>query len=120
MLERRGELAQQLRELRKFRLADAARHIGLALEAGQAVDDVDGVVGAALLAVVDDVDAGGLLLRDHIGDGLRHGGVQLGAAPLAGHQLVHHLFRPRQAAGVGGENSLGAAAHVMSPFQGAH
>ena len=29
-----------------------------ALEAGQAVDDMDGVVGAALLAVVDDVDAG--------------------------------------------------------------
>ena len=42
----------------------------LALEAVQAVDDVDGVVGAALLAVVDDVDAGIGLLCDHIGDGL--------------------------------------------------
>ena len=37
--------------------------VDYALEAGQAVDDVDGVIGAALLAVVDDVDAGGLLLR---------------------------------------------------------
>ena len=71
MLERRGELAQQLRELGKLRLAGAARRVRLALEAVEAVDDVDGVVGAALLAVVDDVDAGGLLLCDHIGDRLR-------------------------------------------------
>ena len=61
MLERRGELAQQLRELGKFRFAGAARRVRLALEAGEPVDHVDGVVGAALLAVIDDVDAGGLL-----------------------------------------------------------
>ena len=79
-----------------------------ALEAGQAVDDMDGVVGAALLAVVDDVDAGGLLLRDHIGDRLVDGGVERArsAALLSGQQLLDHLGRPRQAAGVGGENSL--------------
>ena len=76
MLERRGELAEQLRELGKFRLAGAARRVRLALEAVEAVDDMDGVVGAALLAVVDDVDAGGLLLGDHIGDGLADRGVE--------------------------------------------
>ena len=41
------------RKLGKFRLAGAARRRRLALEAGQAVDDMHGVVGAALLAVVD-------------------------------------------------------------------
>src|SRR4029079_9946728 len=60
MLERRGELAQQLRKLGEFRFAGAARRIGLALEAVQAIDDMDRIIGAALLTVVDDVDAGGL------------------------------------------------------------
>ena len=83
MLERRGELAQQLRELGKFRLAGAARRVRLALEAVEAVDDVDGVVGAALLAVIDDVDAGGLLLGDHIGDGRVDRCVERGPAPLS-------------------------------------
>ena len=112
MLERRGELAEQLRELGKFRFAGAARRVRLALEAVEAVDDVDGVVGAALLAVVDDVDAGGLLLGDHVGDGLVDGGVERGArCRFPGEQLLHHGGRSRQAAGVGGENSFRAAAH---------
>ena len=80
MLERRGELAEQLRELGELRLAGAARRVGLALEAVEAIDDMDGVVGAALLAVVDDVDAGGLLLRDHVGDGLADGGIERGGS----------------------------------------
>ena len=94
MLERRGELAEQLRELGKFRLAGAARRVRLALEAVEAVDDMDGVVGAALLAVVDDVDAGGLLLGDHIGDGLVDRGIERGAPlPLLLRQeLLHHAW----------------------------
>ena len=80
MLERRGELAEQLRELGKLRLAGAARRRRLALEAVEAVDDMDGVVGAALLAVVDDVDAGGLLLGDHVGDRLVDRGIERGAS----------------------------------------
>ena len=83
MLERRGELAEQLRELGKLRLAGAARRVGLALEAVEAVDDMDGVVGAALLAVVDDVDASGLLLGDHAGDGVVDGGIERSAVSAA-------------------------------------
>jgi hypothetical protein len=41
MLERRGELAEQLRKLGELRLAGAARRVGLALEAVEAVDDMD-------------------------------------------------------------------------------
>ena len=115
MLERRGELAEQLRELGKLRLAGAARRVGLALEAVEAVDHMDGVVGAALLAVVDDVDAGGLLLGDHVGDRLGDGGVQRRAAALSCKQLLDHLGGPRQAAGVGGENPGRAAPHGAVP-----
>jgi hypothetical protein len=115
MLERRGELAEQLRKLGKLRLASAARRIRLPFEAVQAIDDMDGVVGAALLAVVDDVDAGGLLLRDHIGDRLADGGIERGAASLSREQLFDHLGGARQAAGVGGENPGGAAPHGSVP-----
>ncbi len=82
MLERRGELAEQLRELGKFRLAGAERRRRLALEAGEPVDDMHGVVGAALLAVVDDVDAGGFLFGDDAGDGVAHRGIER-VAPFA-------------------------------------
>ena len=45
---------------------------------------VHGVVGAALLAVVDDVDAGGDLLLHHVGDGGAHRGIERGAVAVPG------------------------------------
>ena len=83
MLERRGKLTEQLRELGKLRLAGAARRVGLALEAVEAVDDMDSVVGAALLAVVDDVDASGLLLGDDASDRVADGGIERSAVSVA-------------------------------------
>ncbi len=121
-LKRRRELAEQLRKLREFRLAGAAGRRERTLEAGQPVDDMDGIIGAALLAVVDDVDAGSLLLLDHAGDRLGDRSLErsvMGAGLLhVLQQQVHHLPRPRQAAGVGGENSLGAAPHCRFPRGG--
>ena len=74
-----------------------------------------GVVGAALLAVVDDVDAGGLLPGDHVGDGVATAASSAaGAAPLAPPAAAPPPWRARQAAGVGGENAFGAAAHCMT------
>ena len=81
MLERRGEIFKRARELGKFRLAGAHRWRTLALVAGEPVDDVHGVVGAALLAVIDDVEAAfDLFAARRAGDGLAHGGLQFGAA----------------------------------------
>ena len=57
MLERRGEVLEDLGQLGEFRLAGAHRRRALAFEAGQPLEHVHGVVGAALLAVIDDVDA---------------------------------------------------------------
>ena len=80
MLERRGEVLENFRELGKFRLAGAHRRRALAFVTGQAIEHVHGVVGAALLAVIDDVEAAfGLLLHDVI-HCLAHGGAELGAA----------------------------------------
>src|SRR3569833_233105 len=112
MLKRRSELLEQLRQLGKLRLAGAARDVALALEAVEAVDDMHGVVGAALLAVVDDVDAGGLLPRNDISHRGVDSGVQFGAAPLAGQQLFRHRDRARQAASVSGECSRSTPQHA--------
>ena len=96
--------------------------VRLALEAGEAVDDMDGVVGAALLAVVDDVEAGRALPGDHAGDRLgtaASSAARSAAALLPGEQQLDHLGRPRQAAGVGGENPCRAAPHVRSLLRSA-
>ena len=74
MLERRGELLEQQRELGKLLVAGAERRCALAFEAGQPVEHMHGVVGAALLAVIDDVEAAFDLLLHHIRHRLAHGG----------------------------------------------
>src|ERR1051325_4553705 len=120
MLERRGELLEQLGKLGKFRLAMAERRRGLALEAGETVDHVHRVVGAAVLAFICHVDAVGALLSDHVVDRLAHREVERGAVGIAlllGEQLRDHGGRARQAAGVGGDDPLRAAQHFRSlPF----
>ena len=77
------------------------------------------IVGAAHrlaeLAVVGNVDAELALLLDHIrdrvGEALRIGGIAFAFAD--GDRLAHgdQIRRPRQAAGVGGENAIGAVLH---------
>jgi hypothetical protein len=50
-------MREQLRELREFRIAGAERRRALAGKAGEPVEDVHGIVGAALFAVIYNVDA---------------------------------------------------------------
>ena len=67
VLERRGEVLEDLGELGEFRFAGAHRRRAFALVAGQTLEHMHGVVGAALLAVIDDVDAAfDLLLHDEL------------------------------------------------------
>src|SRR6202035_4705981 len=77
------------------------------------------IVGAAHrlaeLAVVGNVDAELALLLDHVGhrggEDLRIGGIAF--AFTDGNRLAHgdEVWRPRQAAGMSGENAIGAAFH---------
>ena len=64
-----------------------------------------GVIGAALFAVIDDVEAAFNLFLDDQRDGFAHSGHQLGVARtgclVLGEQQLHDLRRARQAAGVG-------------------
>ena len=118
MLERRGEMREQLRQLGEFRIAGAERRRALALEPGEPVEHMHRIVGAALLAVIDDVDAAFDLLGDHMRDRLAHRGVELGLARAAillfGEQELDHLGGARQAAGMRRENPVGAAFHARS------
>src|SRR5262249_44696045 len=74
------------------------------------------------LAVRDDVDAGGAQLADHLRHRLAHPRAQLALVHrLAVEQVPHRareVRRPRQAAGVGGEDTVGAAFHrwALSPL----
>ena len=119
VLERRGELPEQLREFREFRIAGAERRRALAFKSREPVEHVHGIVGAALFAVVDDVDAAFDLLLHHMRDRLADRSGKLGLARAAivllGEQELDHLLRSRQAAGVGRENPLGAAFHERRP-----
>lgn len=118
MLERRGELLEQLRQFGKFLVAGAERRRAGAAEAGEPVHHVHGVVGAALLAVIDDVEAAIDLLAHHMRHRFAYRGGQFGAARarlcLLGRQQLDHLGRARQTAGVGGENAVGAALHQIT------
>ena len=122
MLERRGELGEQRGKLGKLRLAGAHRRRALALEAGEAVEHVHGVVGAALLAVIDDVDAGLDLLRHDMRDRLLHRCGELGLAlaglVLLGEQKLDDFGCARQAAGMGGEDARGRTFHGATLMEG--
>jgi hypothetical protein len=120
MLERRGEVGEHRRELGKVGLAGAERRGARAIEAGEAVLDVGGVIGTALLAVIDDVEPAGDLLGNDVADRAPNGRLELGRLGsgivlLVQHEL-HHRRRPRQAAGMGGEDALDAALHGILFF----
>ena len=83
-------------ELGKFVVAGAERRRALAVKAGEPAQHVHGVVGTALFAVIDDIDAAFDLLAHHAGDRVAHGGLEFGAARagvlvLGEHQLDHLL-----------------------------
>ena len=93
-------------------------------EADRAVDLFEAVeprprighpVELAVLAVADHVEAGVGLLADHLVDGALHPrrecGLVVGLAQLLGVQHRDQIGRPRQAAGVGGEDAARAALH---------
>ena len=116
MLERRGEVLEDFRQFGKFRLTGAHRRRTLALVAGQPLEHVHGIVGAALLAVIDDVEAAFDLLAHDAGDCVAHRGLQFGLACAGflflGEQKLDDLGGARQAAGVSGENAVGTALHL--------
>lgn len=99
MLERRGEISEHRRELGKVGLAGAERWGTRAIEAGEAVLDVSGVIGAALLAVIDDVEPAGDLFGNDVSDRAPNRRLELGRfgsriVLLVQHEL-HHLRGPR-------------------------
>jgi len=109
------ESREQLRQLGKVGVAGAHRRRALALVAIEPVEHVHGVIGAALLAVIDDVDAAFDLLLHNMRHRFAHHGREFGFALagcfLLGQQFFDHLGSARQAAGVGGEKALSAAFH---------
>ena len=108
-------MRQQLRQFRKFRIAGTQGCCAFAFEAGEPVEHMHGIIGAALFAVIDDVDAAfDLLLRDMVYRFTHCGGkLRLARAGLLqfSEQQFDHLGGARQTAGVGGENPIGAAFH---------
>ncbi len=103
-------------ELRVRREIEMRRARMVPREAGKPVFDVSGVPDLARLAVADDVDARGDLLRDGVGDAGCDGGIEGGRvvrlAVVFLVQQLDHLAAARQAADVGRENPLGAEFHA--------
>ena len=116
--ERPGSPNTRLRQAREVGEVLVDEGVAGAAEAGEPVLDVGGVARLRHLAVVDDVDAGLDLLLDDLGHRRAHARGE--RRRIDRHALllgVHHadeIVRPRQAAGVGGEEALGAAFHRAS------
>ena len=110
VLERRGEVLENFRKLGKLRLAGTHRRRAFAFVARQPLEHVHGVVGAALLAIIDDVEPAFDLPAHDAGNGLTHGCLQLGTVRagvfLFGDQLLYDFRRAWQAAGMGGEDTV--------------
>ena len=70
----------------------------------------------AILAVVDDIDAGLGLLTDDVVNGRAQPRLQL-LVGCVGRIERHQIVRPRQAADVSGENSLVASLHARLPLR---
>src|SRR5262249_20731034 len=86
-----------------------------AAEAGEPVLDVGGVAWLRHLAVVNEIDAGFDLLRHHLGHRRAHARGERDRidrhAFFLGEHHADEVGGPWQAAGVGGEEALGAAFH---------
>ena len=101
----------------------AGRPLPAAAEPGQPAPEIEKKGIALLLAVVADVDAGLALPVDALPHGIAAGAHDLGLihrrAGSAQRIKARQLSRPRQAAGVSGENSRGAALHGIISTCGA-
>src|SRR5205823_14797016 len=93
-------------------------------KARQTLGDVRRKAAAAHLAVADNVNTGRDLLFDSGLDGLldelRGAGARQHFALVAAFDQVQDLRRSWQAAGVRGENALGAAFHARAQVSGRH
>ena len=113
--ERPGSPKTRLARLGKSRKVLVHEGVAGAAEAGKPILHVGGIARLRHLAVIDDVDAGIGLLSHHLGHRRAHPRRQGGA--LDRHSLflgVHHadeVVGPRQAAGVGRQEAIGAAYH---------
>ena len=89
-------------------------------EAGEPVLNIGGVTRLADLAVAHHVDAERRLLGHHILDRAAHAGIEgvavIGLAIFLGDEKIHHIVGPRQAADMGGQNSLAAMSHGLPQF----
>ena len=108
----RKTMREVLRQLREFLELAPAAALGFAAEARHALRHIGLEADALLLAVVADVDAGLLLLGDHMAHRLLHRGVQLrlvvAFAGLAPHQKLAQRRAARQAADMRGQDALAA------------
>jgi hypothetical protein len=115
-----GIAEDALRELGKVGEILVDERVALAAEAGEAILDVGRVARLAHLAVVDDVDARGHLLLHDLLDRRRDARVERRHvdrdALLAREHRADEIFRPGQAARVGGQESLGASLHDVFPL----
>ena len=122
-----GEIAALAGEVRKLQhvaadhdVAALFRRARVHLDAADPVADIGRVRRLAHLAVGDHVDAGRDLLRHDVVDRLDHLGLE-GVrrdrlALLAAQNEVDQRLRPRQAAGMGGEDAVGRGLHgVLRP-----
>ena len=95
------------------------RHEILAAEAGEAILDVGRVADLAGLAVADDIDADGNLMRDDVGDRLVDLAVEFGMVVrlvlVLLHQQIDQRLRPRQAADMGRQDAVRAEFHGFLP-----
>src|SRR5690242_8980630 len=111
-------MREQLGEFGKFRIAGAKGRRALAVKSAEPIKYVHGIVGAALFAVVDDIDTAFDLLLHHMRDRIGHRGAEFGLARATilpfGEQEFDHLGGARQTAGMRREDPVGAALHVAS------
>jgi hypothetical protein len=128
--ERHGaEIAAGLGKVRMLQHVAADHDVAAALggarigfNAGDAVPNIGRVRRLAHLAIADRVDAGGDLPRHHVLDRARRlgfeGAVVHRAPLLACEHKIDQRLRPRQAAGMGGENAVGRSFHELLLLRG--
>ena len=91
------------------------------LDAGKTFVDIRDEAETTHLAIGDDIDAAFGLLANHFGDracdAARIGLSVERLASLLGLDHLQQIGRPRQAADMGGENTLRASFHLASPVR---
>ena len=110
-----GEIRMRQQIASQHDVAAARGGARVGRDAADAVADVGGVGRLAHLAVADHVDTGGDLFGDHLLDRLRARGLKRrridGFAVFALENEIDQRLRPRQAAGVGGDDAVGRGFH---------